>query len=185
MGELVERLLLLARLDDGVVVEREPVQLASVVGTAVDAARAADPDRPISVDVERPVTVLGAPTALRQVIDNLLTNARVHTPPRTPVHVSLRSESDAVVLEVADEGLGVPAADVGRIFERFYRADRARTRSQGGVGLGLAIVRALVEAQGGSVEYRPLPGAGSVFRVVLPAAAASVSDVRAGAAATS
>jgi two-component system, OmpR family, sensor kinase len=177
MGELVEELLLLARLDQGVPLEREPVEVAAVVEAAVDAARASDPGRPIDVDSQSPLLVLGAESRLRQVVDNLLTNARVHTPAGTPVHVRLASEDGRVVLEVADEGPGVAAEEAERVFERFYRTDRSRTRSQGGAGLGLAIVHSVVEAQGGTVGYRPRPGGGSIFRVALPLApAAGLAD---------
>jgi len=175
MGELVEELLLLAQLDQGLPLECQPVDLAAVVAAAADAARAARPQRPIDVDAQSALVVLGTESRLRQVVDNLLTNARVHTPPATPIHVRLTAEDDQVVLEVADEGPGVPAEEVGRIFERFYRTDRSRTRGQGGVGLGLAIIRSLVEAHGGAVGYRPRPGGGSVFRVVLPLAPATRS----------
>jgi two-component system OmpR family sensor kinase len=168
MGELVEELLLLARLDQGLPLEREPVDVAAVVDAAVDAARAADPERPIDIDSQSPLVVLGAEFRLRQVVDNLLTNARVHTLPGTAIHVRLTTEDEQVVLEVADNGPGVPAEEADRIFERFYRTDRSRTRSQGGVGLGLAIVRSIVEAHGGAVVYRPRPGGGSVFQVALP-----------------
>lgn len=179
MGELVEELLLLARLDQGLPLEREPVDVAAVVEAAVDAARAADPERPIDVDSQGPLLVLGADSRLRQVVDNLLTNARVHTPAGTAIHVRLTAEDEQVVLEVADAGPGVPAEEADRIFERFHRIDRSRTRSQGGVGLGLAIVRSVVEAHEGAVGYRPRPGGGSVFRVVLPLApAASSADAR-------
>jgi two-component system OmpR family sensor kinase len=170
MGELVEELLLLARLDQGLPLECQPVELSVVVDAAVDAARAADPERPIAVDSHGPGVVLGAESRLRHVIDNLLTNARVHTPAGTPVQVRLAAEDGQVVLEVADEGPGVPAKEADKIFERFYRTDPSRTRSQGGVGLGLAIVRSVVEAHGGAVAYRPRPGGGSIFRVVLPLA---------------
>jgi two-component system OmpR family sensor kinase len=176
MGELVEELLLLARLDQGLPLERRPVDVSVVVDAAVDAARAADPKRPIDVASEPPLVVLAAESRLRQVVDNLLTNAHVHTPAGTPVHVRLAAEDGEVVLEVADTGPGVPAEEVDRIFERFYRTDRSRTRSQGGVGLGLAIVRSLVEAHGGAVGYRARPGGGSVFRVVLPLAGAADSE---------
>jgi two-component system, OmpR family, sensor kinase len=175
MGELVEELLLLARLDQGLPLEREPVDLSAVVDAAVDAGRAADPERPIEVDAQRPLLVLGSDTRLRQVVDNLLGNARVHTPAGTPIHVRLATEDKQVVLEVADEGPGVPAEEADRIFERFYRTDRSRTRSKGGAGLGLAIVRSLVEAHTGAVAYRPRPGGGSVFRIVLPLAVAGRS----------
>ena len=175
MGELVEELLLLARLDQGPPLERQPVDLSAVVDAAADAARAADPDRPVEVESQHALVVLGAESRLRQVVDNLLTNARVHTPAGTPIHVRAAGEDQEVVVEVSDAGPGVPAEEVDRIFERFYRTDRSRTRSQGGVGLGLAIVRAVVEAHGGAVGYRARPGGGSVFRVVLPSATAADS----------
>jgi two-component system OmpR family sensor kinase len=179
MGELVEELLLLARLDQGLLLERQPVDMSAVVDAAVDAARAADPERPIGVDSQRPLVVLGAESRLRQVVDNLLTNARVHTPARTPIDVRLAGEDAEAVLEVADAGPGVPAEEADKIFERFHRTDQSRTRSQGGVGLGLAIVRSLVEAYGGAIGYRPRPAGGSVFRVVLPLApAADSADAR-------
>jgi len=177
MGELVEELLLLARLDQGLPLELEPVEMAVVVDAAVDAARAADPARPIDVEYESPLLVLGAELRLRQVVDNLLTNARVHTPAETPVHVRLASEGERALLEVSDEGPGVPAEEAERIFERFHRIDRSRARSQGGVGLGLAIVRSVVEAHGGGVAYRPRPGGGAVFRVSLPLAPGARSTV--------
>jgi two-component system OmpR family sensor kinase len=170
MGELIEELLLLARLDQGLPLEREPVELSAVVDAAVDAALAADPKRPITVDSHGPLVVRGAESRLRHVVDNLLTNARVHTPAGTPVHVRLAADDGEVVLEFADEGPGVPAEEADRIFERFYRTDHSRTRSQGGVGLGLAIVRSVAEAHGGDVGYRPRTGGGSVFRVILPLA---------------
>jgi two-component system OmpR family sensor kinase len=170
MGELVEELLLLAQLDQGLPLERQPIEVSALVDAAVDVARAADPERPLDVDSQSPLMVLGSEPRLRQVVDNLLTNARVHTPAGTPIHVRVAAEDEEVVLEVADAGPGVPADDADRIFERFYRTDRSRTRDQGGVGLGLAIVRSVVEAHGGAVEYRPRPGGGSIFRIVLPLA---------------
>src|SRR5215472_14198418 len=175
MGELVEELLLLARLDQGLTLERQPVDLSAVVDAAADAARAADPERPVEVESRNALVVLGAESRLRQVVDNLLTNARVHTPAGTPIHVRAAAEDEEVVLEVTDAGPGVPAEDVDRIFERFYRTDRSRSRSQGGVGLGLAIVRSVVEAHGGAVGYRARPGGGSIFRVALPPATAADS----------
>src|SRR6266511_2823305 len=111
MGELVEELLLLARLDQGLLLEQRPVDMSAVVDAAIDAARAAEPERPIEVNLQSPLVVLGAESRLRQVVDNLLTNARVHTPPGTPVHVRLATEDERVVLEVADEGPGVPAEE--------------------------------------------------------------------------
>jgi two-component system, OmpR family, sensor kinase len=176
MGELVEELLLLARLDQGLPLERQPVELSAVVDAAVDAARAADPERPLDLDSQSPLVVRGTESRLRQVVDNLLTNARVHTPAGTPIYVRLAAEDEEVVLEVADAGPGVRAGEADRIFERFYRTDRSRTRSQGGVGLGLAIVRSVVEAHGGAVGYRARAGGGSVFRVALPLGPAADSE---------
>src|ERR671931_755849 len=170
MGELVEELLLLAQLDQGLPLERQPVDLAAVVDAAVDAARAADPERPIEFEPHSPLVVLGSESRLRQVVDNLLTNDRVHTPAATPIHVRVAAEGERVVLEVADEGPGVPAEEAERIFERFHRIDRSRARSHGGVGLGLAIVRSVVEAHGGAVSYRRRPEGGSIFGVSLPPA---------------
>jgi two-component system, OmpR family, sensor kinase len=173
MGDLIEELLLLARLDQGVPLQHRRVDLSAVLEAAVDAARAADPARATNVDIQSPLVVLGSQPRLRQVVDNLLTNARVHTPAGTAVQVRLAGQGDKVVLEVSDAGLGVAADEAERIFERFYRADRPRTRDQGGAGLGLAIVRSVVEAHGGTVSYRPRPGGGSIFRVVLPLAPVS------------
>ncbi len=173
MGELVEELLLLARLDQGLPLDRHPVDLSAVVDAAADAARAADPKRPVEVDSQHALVVLGSESRLRQVVDNLLTNARVHTPAGTPVQVRVAADDKQLALEVADGGAGVPAEDADRIFERFYRTDRSRTRSQGGAGLGLAIVRSVAEAHGGTVDYRARPGGGSVFRVMLPLATAA------------
>jgi two-component system OmpR family sensor kinase len=176
MGELVEELLLLARLDQGRPLDREPVDLTEVVGASVEGARAADPARPITLTADGAVGVLGDGSRLRQVIDNLLTNAREHTPPGTPVHVGLRSDEESVELTVRDEGPGIDTADAARVFERFYRADASRSRDHGGVGLGLSIVAAVVEAHGGSVACEPAPGGGALFRIVLPRAGEVTPD---------
>src|SRR5207248_9665028 len=95
--------------------------------------------------------VLGDRHRLRQVVDNLLANARVHTPAGTAVHVSARQEPDAVGVVVADEGPGLGAADQARVFERFWRADPSRVRRTGGSGPGLAIGASSVQAHGGAV----------------------------------
>jgi two-component system, OmpR family, sensor kinase len=171
MGTLVDELLLLAQLDQGLPLRQEIVDLREVVLAAADAARIADPERPLDVESPGPVDVVGDDLRLRQVLDNLLANARTHTPSGTPIHVHVVVTDGAAVLEVADEGPGIAPADAERIFERFYRADRSRSRPLGGAGLGLAVARSLVEAHGGVLTYGQRPGGGAVFRITLPAAA--------------
>ena len=167
MSLLVDDLLLLARLDEGRPLERKPVDLAEVVAEAVDAARVVEPDRPIELSVE-PTTVTGDETRLRQVLDNLLANARAHTPVDTPVSVGLRHVDGRAELAVADHGPGLTEEQAERVFERFYRADSSRARASGGAGLGLSIVAAVTEAHGGTAEARPTPGGGATFVITLP-----------------
>jgi two-component system OmpR family sensor kinase len=171
MGVLVDDLLLLARLDQGRPLEREPLDLARIVEEAVDSARAVEPDRPIDLELHSPTSVVGDEGRLRQAVDNLLDNARVHTPTSSRVRVTLGPDADAaaVLLTVADEGPGLPAEVATRAFERFYRGDPSRSRSMGGAGLGLSIVAAIVEAHGGTVTVRSEEGAGATFEVRLPA----------------
>jgi two-component system OmpR family sensor kinase len=160
----------LARLDQGRPLEREPLDLARVVEEAVDSARAVEPDRPIDVELHGPTSVVGDEGRLRQAVDNLLDNARVHTPGSSRVRVTLGPDDDAtVLLSVADEGPGLPSEVATRAFERFYRGDPSRSRSMGGAGLGLAIVAAIVEAHGGTVTVRSEEGTGATFEVRLPA----------------
>jgi two-component system, OmpR family, sensor kinase len=177
MGVLVDDLLLLARLDQHRPLERQPVDLGQLATDAVEDVRMVAPGRPIDllVEDEHPPVVIGDDLRLRQVLGNLLGNALQHTPDDTPIHVRLGSRIDDTgrwaVLDVADEGPGLPPEHAARVFERFYRVDAARTRSQGGSGLGLSIVGGLTEAHGGRVELDTAPGEGAVFRVVLPLAA--------------
>ena len=168
MGTLVEDLLLLARLDAGRPLEREPVELVTLAEDAVRDARAVDPERPISASTDGPVTVLGDEARLRQVIANLIGNALVHTPPGTPVDVRVGRHDDRAVVEVVDRGPGMSDEVAGRAFERFYRADPSRSRHRGGSGLGLAIVRATVSAHGGVVTLDTEPGRGTTVRIELP-----------------
>ena len=177
MKALVEDLLQLARLDEHRRPERAPLRLDELVAGAVRDARAVEPDRPITDDTS-PVTVDADEGQLRQVVGNLLANARVHTPPGTPVHVSVRTRDDGdgavAVLEVRDEGPGLDPAAAAKVFDRFYRADPSRARAAGGSGLGLSIVEAIVSAHGGRVGVAsPGMGQGARFTVELPTAAGS------------
>ena len=170
MKRLVEDLLLLARLDEGRPLEREPVELVALAADAAQAARTVGPDWPVTLSAASPVEVLGDPGRLRQVLDNLLANVRAHTPPGTTTTLAVRVVGPRAVLEVADTGPGLPAEEVGHVFERFYRADPSRSRTSGGSGLGLSIVGAIVQAHGGSVAAANAPAGGAVFTVELPVA---------------
>src|SRR6266540_2257567 len=168
MGVLVDDLLLLARLDQGRPLEREPVDLARIASDAVESARAIEPDRPIDLSVTGAIDLMGDEGRLRQVLDNLLDNVRVHTPQGTPVQVKVEANHHEVLLSVADRGPGLPPEVADRVFERFYRGDPARSRGTGGAGLGLSIVSAIVEAHGGSVTAASPDGGGAAFEVRLP-----------------
>jgi two-component system OmpR family sensor kinase len=167
MSLLVEDLLLLARLDEGRPLERDPIQLDGVVAEAVETALTVEPDRRIELEAERAV-VVGDRARLRQVVDNLLANVRAHTPPGTPVRVRLSRRNGSAEIAVADNGPGMDAHHVAHVFERFYRADPSRARASGGVGLGLSIVAAVAEAHGGTASATSQPGRGSTFRIELP-----------------
>jgi two-component system OmpR family sensor kinase len=176
MGILVEDMLLLARLDQQRPLERRPVDLLTLAADAVQDARIIAPDRRIdlSVGTGAAFLVLGDEVRLRQVISNLMNNALTHTPEGTPVEVRILAgwlgSVPGAVLEVSDHGPGMPSEQAEHVFERFYRADQARTRKTGGAGLGLAIVAALVAAHGGTVTLDTQPGRGATFRVTLPLA---------------
>ena len=182
MGVLVEDMLLLARLDQQRPLERRPVDLLTLAADAVQDARIIAPDRSIELSVGSATAflVLGDEVRLRQVIGNLMSNALTHTPDGTPVTVRIlagpREPVPSIVLEVTDQGPGLPPDQAERVFERFYRADQARTRKAGGTGLGLAIVAALVAAHGGTVALRTAPGEGATFRVTLPLAPEAQRD---------
>ncbi|MFF4488390.1 sensor histidine kinase [Streptomyces sp. NPDC001544] len=170
MGEMVDDLLLLARLDAGRPLERLPVDLTHLVLDAVTDARAAGPDHRWTMELpEDPVTVTGDAHRLHQVLGNLLANARLHTPAGTKVTVSLETDGAVARLQVHDDGPGVPEEVQPGVFERFTRAEHRRRTdaSGGGAGLGLAIVAAVVEAHGGSVGLESRPGS-TTFTVRLP-----------------
>ncbi|HLI23869.1 MAG TPA: HAMP domain-containing sensor histidine kinase, partial [Acidimicrobiales bacterium] len=172
MSKLVEDLLLLARMDEGLTIERRPVELVGLTAEAVETAAAVGPRWPVTIHARSPVEVAGDHARLRQVVDNLLANVRAHTPPGTLATVTVSGESDRAIIEVADQGPGITTEQAERVFQRFYRADPSRSRSRGGAGLGLAIVAGIVAAHGGTVEAAPGRHGGAVFTVSLPAAPA-------------
>jgi two-component system OmpR family sensor kinase len=169
MGSLVEDLLLLARLDQAPTLHKDPVDLTHLINEAVESARAAGPDHPISVVVPNELFVLGDSMRIHQAVANLLANARTHTPAGTNVAVNAESNENEVTITVSDDGPGLSAADQDRIFERFFRADPSRKRTSGeGSGLGLAIVDAVMKAHGGSVTVASEEGKGCAFTLHLP-----------------
>lgn len=171
MGVLLDDLLLLARLDAAEVetpLRTAETDLTELVQQAADAFRAGHPGHPLKVKAgPGPLILRLDPQRIRQVLDNLLTNAAVHTPAGTPVSVEVSVAGDTAVVRVADAGPGVPAEDRERVFDRFYRVDKARSRDRGGSGLGLAVAQSLTRAHGGGIELRSEPGS-TVFTVRLP-----------------
>jgi two-component system OmpR family sensor kinase len=170
MGVLVDDLLLLARLDQGRPMDDERLELTALVADLVADARAVEPERPIDAVADRPLYVRGDDARLRQVVGNLLSNARAHTPPGAPVVVRSLARDGQAVVEVTDSGPGMAPEHAARVFERFFRADPSRARASGGSGLGLSIVASIAEAHGGRVEVESTPGEGATFRVLLPLA---------------
>ncbi|MFF4084683.1 sensor histidine kinase [Streptomyces sp. NPDC001777] len=168
MTRLVDDLLLLARLDAGRPLEHEPVDLTLLILDATDDARAAGPGHHWLLDLpEEPVTVTGDAHRLQQAIGNLLVNARTHTPTGTDVTIALTEEQGTVLVDVSDNGPGIPEEIQPEVFGRFVRADHARSRSTGSTGLGLAIVHAVVTAHGGTTTVTSRPGH-TTFRITLP-----------------
>ncbi|MFL5817803.1 MAG: sensor histidine kinase [Conexibacter sp.] len=175
MGVLVEDLLMLARLGETRNGERTPVDLAALARDAVSDACAIAPERTISLHADGAAgaaTVTGDSHQLTQVLANLLRNALVHTPPDTPIDVTIARVGETARVEVRDHGPGLPPGDPAALFERFWRAEgeRGRERGKAGAGLGLAIVAGVVERHGGRVEAADAPGGGASFTVWLPLA---------------
>ncbi|HEU4422003.1 MAG TPA: HAMP domain-containing sensor histidine kinase [Pilimelia sp.] len=168
MTSLVEDLLLLARLDAGRPLQREPVDLSALVIEATGDARVAGPDHRWRLDLPgEPVLAYGDAIRLHQVLGNVLTNARAHTPPGTTVRVGLAVDGDQAVVTITDDGPGIPADLQPNIFQRFARGDTSRSRAAGSTGLGLAIADAVTTAHGGTLEVASRPGQ-TTFTVRLP-----------------
>ncbi|HXX38168.1 MAG TPA: HAMP domain-containing sensor histidine kinase [bacterium] len=150
----------------------QPVDMAALVSDAVEAFAPSFQDREISLGLAIPKTLpplVADPDRLRQVVQNLMDNALRYTPRGGAVRITLAAENGDIRLSVADTGQGIESADLPHIFDHFYRADQSRTRSSGGMGLGLSIVKSLVEAHHGRVTVESNPGSGSTFTVTFPA----------------
>ncbi|HUD38049.1 MAG TPA: HAMP domain-containing sensor histidine kinase [Streptosporangiaceae bacterium] len=183
MGVLVDDMLLLARLDQQRPLDVRTVDLLAIGADALHDARIIAPTRTINLTVGSPeaALVIGDEVGLRQVVGNLMSNAMTHTPDGTPIDITIRVDTlsnghapvagePAVILEVTDHGPGLTPEQAEHVFERFYRTDRARSRTAGGTGLGLAIVTAMISAHHGQVWVDSRPGDGATFGFALPLA---------------
>ena len=170
LSRITEDLLRLTRLDSNVLERPVVVDALPVLEQVMRMMSlvAQEKGTELTYRAEGTCTMLATRDEIHQIIYNLTDNAVKYTPPGSTVQVSLFREGDQVVLTVEDNGSGIPEEDLPRIFERFYRVDKARSRAAGGTGLGLAIVRDTVEKRGGTVEAANRPGGGAVFTVRWP-----------------
>ena len=170
LSRITEDLLRLTRLDSNVLERPVVVDALPVLEQVMRMMSlvAQEKGTELTYRAEGTCTMLATRDEIHQIIYNLTDNAVKYTPPGSTVQVSLFREGDQVVLTVEDNGAGIPEEDLPRIFERFYRVDKARSRAAGGTGLGLAIVRDTVEKRGGTVEAANRPGGGAVFTVRWP-----------------
>ena len=170
LSDLVDALLLLARADAGGVVPRvEPVELAGLVGEVRETLLVLAEEKQQRIEVTAPPLALRADRELlRLALMNLVHNAIRYSPEGGAIGLRVGRRASHAVVEVIDQGPGIAAEHRHKVFERFYRVDKARSRASGGAGLGLAIARWAVERQGGRIELESQPGQGSLFRIVIP-----------------
>jgi signal transduction histidine kinase len=168
LSQLVADLLALARADAGIALQRRRVELDRVLLEAVGDARHLARGQRLEIDALEPVVVSGDPDRLRQLLLALLDNAVKYTPAGGRIGVALARDSTNARLTVSDDGVGIPATDLPHVFDRFYRADPARSRDPGGTGLGLPIARWIVEQHGGDITVTSEPGEGTQVRIQLP-----------------
>jgi two-component system, OmpR family, sensor histidine kinase SenX3 len=172
LGHIIDDLLDLSRIEANESPRQEMVPLTVIVGQAVELLRSAAASSDVRLEVDDPpkhVAVPGDRRDLVSAVSNLVDNAIKYSERGSLVQVRLKSEAGTVEIAVIDQGVGIPATDKERIFERFYRVDRARSRSTGGTGLGLSIVRHVAVNHSGSVRVDSREGEGSTFTLCLPA----------------
>ena len=165
---LVEELLLLARLDEGMPIQQHPLDLTALVDDVLADATSTNPSRHITADLEPHVHVAGDQVALHRVVSNLITNALIHTPAHSALSVTLSSQATVCRLEIRDAGPGMTPTEAAHAFDRFWRAETSRTRT--GSGLGLPIAQAIVSAHGGTIDLHTTPEDGTTVRIELPPA---------------
>jgi signal transduction histidine kinase len=173
---MVDDLLVLARIDsDELPLRRQVVDLGEIVRESTASVKPLAEAAGLSLAASAPPGTFADvdPDRIRQVIRILLDNALAYTPPNGTITVSVDSQGSHARITVADTGIGIAPAEQARVFDRFYRADRARTRATGGTGLGLAIARALIQAHGGEIGLESQPGRGTTVWFTVSLAAAS------------
>ena len=171
LAQMVGELLDLATIESGQRLRFDDVDLAAVARAQVERLRPFAERQGVTLVIDPPPevpTIGGDEDRLGQALLNLLHNAVKFSAPGDVVRVVVEVRPHAVTVAVVDQGIGIARADIDRIFERFYKADRARRRGESGTGLGLAIVRHVVEGHGGTVAVESVPGLGSTFRVTIP-----------------
>ena len=174
LNQLILDLLSLARIEAGhEPFDHRPLQLVPVVEACVEAHRSRAETKNLNLTFEpgaldATALVLADEEAIRQIVDNLIDNAINYTPEGGSVSVSCFGDHDEACIEVGDTGIGIPRDDLPRIFERFYRVDKARSRELGGTGLGLSIVKHLMQSIGGQIDVASRVGSGSKFTVHIP-----------------
>ncbi len=170
MRGLVDGLLTLARVDSGhIEIQRQEINLEALIEECADLLRPLAERKGVSLSVSAGhLDVIGDAGRLTQVVTNLLANAILYNHSGGAVLVTLSATEKEALLSIADTGCGIPEEDRPHIFERFYRVDKARSREQGGCGLGLAICKSIVEAHGGSISFNSEVAAGTTFLVRLP-----------------
>jgi heavy metal sensor kinase len=181
LAEIVEGLLALSRLDTGEArPEWDRFDLAELVATTADQMSLLAEDKHITVtcDSSGPVLIEGDRARLKQVIVNLLDNAIKYTPNGGRIKLKIAQEEGSAVLDVADDGIGIPPEALPHVFKRFFRVDGSRSRDQGGAGLGLSIVKSICDAHGARVEVSSTPGQGSRFRIRQPLATEPLAQAR-------
>jgi two-component system sensor histidine kinase SenX3 len=172
VGRIIEDLLELSRIELGEPAHHEVVSVGLIIAEAVERVRPLAEKREITIDVQEPSRRMNAIGERRQLVSalaNLVENGVKYSDPGSAVAVLANSDGTWVEFVVSDQGIGIPSRDLDRIFERFYRVDRGRSRETGGTGLGLAIVRHVATNHGGTVSVRSHEGAGSTFTLRIPA----------------
>jgi len=180
MAKIVHSLMMISRLDcGGEQIELAPVDLVEVVAVTLDHMSLLAEEKHISLHFRpgAPIYVTGDSMRLKQIVVNLVDNAIKYTPDGGDVSVFVMAEEKKAILKVTDTGIGIPAASLPLVFDRFYRADQARSRESGGTGLGLSIVKAICGVHGGEAFVESIGGRGATFRIELPLLSLTATQV--------